>query len=105
MRITERRLRRVIRGILSEVSRKFVYDDSDYDDDTDMSNYETFKEYHSYEVESLINRIAKKIYNEQTVENAKDLEIEYEQMCLDADLGMFADEIIADAHERHRDRY
>lgn len=99
MKITERRLRRVIRGILSEVSRKYDYDDIGMDD------YEAFKARHGYEVESLINSIANKIYDEQTGGNAKDLEIEYEQMCLDADLGMFADEIIADAYERYRDRY
>ena len=105
MLIVESRLRRVIRGILLEVSRKYVYDDYDYDDDIDMSDYETFKKYHSYEVESLINSIANRIYNEQTGGNAKALETEYEQMCLDADLGMFADEIINDAYERHNDPY
>ena len=95
MRITESKLRRVIRQVLAEVSRKYDH----------ITSYTELKEEHGYEVESLINRIANRIYNEQTSENAKALEIEYEQMCLDADLGLFADEIINDAYRRHRDPY
>tara|TARA_S200000501_G_C20751884_1_gene712063 strand:+ start:381 stop:656 length:276 start_codon:yes stop_codon:yes gene_type:complete len=91
MRITESRLRRVIRQILAEVSN--------------ITSYDELKEEHGYEVESLINRIANRIYNEQTSKNAKDLEIEYKKMCLDAGLGLFADEIIDDAHARYRDPY
>ena len=95
MRITERKLRRVIRQVLAEVSRKYDH----------ITSYTELKEEHGYEVESLINSIANRIYNEQTTENAEALEEEYKKMCVEADLGMFADEIIADAHERYRDPY
>jgi len=95
MRIAESRLRRVIRQILAEVSRKYDH----------ITSYTELKEEHGYEVESLINRIANRIYNEQTSENAEVLEIDYKKMCLNAGLAKFADEIINDAYRRHRDPY
>ncbi len=95
MRITESRLRRLIREILSEIPRKYDH----------ITSYIDLKEEHGFEVENLITLIANRIYKEETRENAEALKIEYEQMCLDADLGEFADDIIADAYKRHRDQY
>tara|TARA_Y100001937_G_C6979746_1_gene267182 strand:- start:226 stop:537 length:312 start_codon:yes stop_codon:yes gene_type:complete len=94
MRITESNLRRVIRQILAEVSKKNNY-----------MSYDDFKKENEEEVESLINSIANRIYNEQTGKNAEALEKEYKKMCLNAGLAKFADEIINDAYERHNDPY
>ena len=98
MKMLESKLRSIIRSVLLESPRQYDHINS-YEELEDM--------YGGYqgELTKLKYRIASEMWNE-TANNAESQLVDvYEQMCLDAGFGMYAEEIIADAREIFNDPF
>tara|TARA_B100000085_G_scaffold248760_1_gene244019 strand:- start:1259 stop:1561 length:303 start_codon:yes stop_codon:yes gene_type:complete len=98
MRISETRLRSVIRSILKESPRQ-------YDHIRSYDQLESMYGGWNGQLTKLKYKIASEMWNE----NDKNIDSQrvhvYEQLCLDAGLGMYADRIIADARVIFSDPY
>ena len=98
MRTSERRLRIIIRNILKESPRQYDH----------IKSYEELENMHGG-WNGQLTKLKYKIATEMWNENDKNMDSQkthvYEQLCLDAGLGMYADEIIADAREIFNDPY
>ena len=97
MRITESKLRSIIRSVLLESPRQYDHINS-YEELEDM--------YGGYqgELTKLKYRIASEMWNE-TKDNKETQITMYESMCQDAGMIRFADEIISDARKIFNDPY
>ena len=98
MKTSEQALRVVIRSILRETPRQYDY----------IKSYEELENMHGG-WNGLLTKLKYKIASKMWNENDKNIDSQrvhvYEQLCLDAGLGMYAEQIIADAREIFNDPY
>ena len=97
MRVSESRLRRIIRRMLLESPRQYDH----------INSYEELKDmYGGYQsiLSKLKYRIASEMWNE-TSENQESQREMYEDMCQEAGMLKFADEIISDARNVFNDPF